>query len=899
MLNILGVPIYVAFVLEQDNGDDWWIDDFTHGTSFPDPCLQAANISATDITATGATISWDSDSVGAAFAWCVEIGPPGHVPLCPYTPGLLLSCSYQPQGAMDGITYTNSYDLTEIGENQTYEIYVFSTCGTIYVDDEDGCPTYESGEGRGSFYAEYNWAGPFSFTTPVHPCHNSGLDVITACDDYTWIDGVTYTASNNTATHTIDNAAGCDSTVTLDLTLNNSNTGLAVITACDDYTWIDGVTYTASNNTATHTLPNSLGCDSIVTLNLTINYSHTVANVVTACDSYNWYGVTYTESNNTATNVFPGAISGCDLVLALDLTINNSTSATDVVNTCDSYTWMDGVTYTASNNTATHTIDNAAGCDSIVTLDLTVITQWSGAVSSEWNNPANWCPNGVPTSAEDVIIGVESNNPHITLASPGITVNDLTIESGANLTVDAGKALTVNGDLANEGTVVVKADATGIGSLITNGAVAGSGSFNMEQYLDGSGGATPDGLFWYVGSPVVGAPASTYDIASGNRLWRADESTQSYPGVTNGTTTLNQGQGYVSRMGATGTIIQTGTGYNTGAVNITGLTRTGTTETNRGYNLVSNPYPSTVSWDGATRSDLFPTVWYRTHQGSQMLYDTYNAASLVGTNNNGAGSVTGDIAPTQAFWVRVPTDGLTGSLTFDNSLRSHGTMTGILRLASSEGLVRMTLSNEVNSDETIVLFNEEAEDVFDSYDSHKFWASLSIPQVYTTTGSDTLVINGLTNTVNNPVVDLGIKLPAVGDYTFDATSITLTGETVHLEDRLLGIFQELNSNPEYDFTSSVSGNIPTRFALHFGMSITGIEDQGITTRVYASESTVTILTEGTTTGVVEVMDVSGKLVSRSNLSATRTDMELMVQSGIYLVRVTTEGGVATHKVFLK
>ena len=40
----------------------------------------------------------------------------------------------------------------------------------------------------------------------------------------------------------------------MDLTVNYSNTGVDVITACDNYTWIDGTTYTSSNNTATHTL---------------------------------------------------------------------------------------------------------------------------------------------------------------------------------------------------------------------------------------------------------------------------------------------------------------------------------------------------------------------------------------------------------------------------------------------------------------------------------------------------------------------------------------------------------------------------------------------------------------------------------------------------------------------
>ena len=99
---------------------------------------------------------------------------------------------------------------------------------------------------------------------------NTGTDTQTACDSLTWIDGVTYTSSNNTATHTLTNAAGCDSVVTLDLTINYSNIGTDTQTACDSLTWIDGVTYTASNNTATHTLTNASGCDSVVTLDLTI-----------------------------------------------------------------------------------------------------------------------------------------------------------------------------------------------------------------------------------------------------------------------------------------------------------------------------------------------------------------------------------------------------------------------------------------------------------------------------------------------------------------------------------------------------------------------------------------------------------------------------------------------------
>jgi hypothetical protein len=201
---------------------------------------------------------------------------------------------------------------------------------------------------------------------------STSTDTQVSCDSLSWIDGVTYTASNTTATHTLTNAAGCDSIVTLALTINSSTTSTDTQVSCDTYTWIDGVTYTASNTTATHTLTNAAGCDSIVTLDLTINSSTTSTDTQVACDTYTWIdGVTYTASNTTSTHTLTNA-AGCDSIVTLDLTINSSTTSTDTQVACDTYTWLDGVTYTASNTTATYTSTNAAGCDSVITLNLTV-----------------------------------------------------------------------------------------------------------------------------------------------------------------------------------------------------------------------------------------------------------------------------------------------------------------------------------------------------------------------------------------------------------------------------------------------------------------------------------------------------------------------------------------------
>jgi hypothetical protein len=58
--------------------------------------------------------------------------------------------------------------------------------------------------------------------------------------------------------------------------------------------------------------------------------------------------------------------------VSLDLTIYNSSNSTDTQATCDSYTWIDGNTYTANNDTASFVTQTINGCDSIISLNLTI-----------------------------------------------------------------------------------------------------------------------------------------------------------------------------------------------------------------------------------------------------------------------------------------------------------------------------------------------------------------------------------------------------------------------------------------------------------------------------------------------------------------------------------------------
>lgn len=207
------------------------------------------------------------------------------------------------------------------------------------------------------------------------PCclANASSLSVSACSSYTWAENATTYTASGSYTDTLTNAAGCDSIITLNLTINLPTTSNLSATDCNSYTWAEnGVTYFSSGN-YNDTLTNVAGCDSIITLNLTINQPTSSSLTEIACGSYSWAqnGVSYFASGSY-NDTIPNA-NGCDSIITLNLTVNPITSSSETVSTCDSYTWSaNEVTYTTSGQHS-QTLMSAAGCDSTVTLNLTII----------------------------------------------------------------------------------------------------------------------------------------------------------------------------------------------------------------------------------------------------------------------------------------------------------------------------------------------------------------------------------------------------------------------------------------------------------------------------------------------------------------------------------------------
>jgi hypothetical protein len=159
-----------------------------------------------------------------------------------------------------------TYNLTSVGNTDIF-IMKLNAAGNFLWAKSIGETSYDYGnsiavDGYGNVYITGGFQGTMDFDpgmgtsnitsngyTDIYIskyslCFNTtASEIVTACDSYKWIDGNIYTASNSTATHTLTNLAGCDSMVTLNLTFN----GVSDLT-----TSTSGETITANNTSATY-----------------------------------------------------------------------------------------------------------------------------------------------------------------------------------------------------------------------------------------------------------------------------------------------------------------------------------------------------------------------------------------------------------------------------------------------------------------------------------------------------------------------------------------------------------------------------------------------------------------------------------------------------------------------
>ena len=199
---------------------------------------------------------------------------------------------------------------------------------------------------------------------------------INICDNqvpYNW-NGHLYNSSGTYVAKLIS-SGGCDSVVTLHLTVSATKTSVTAIAICNaqlPFSW-NGNVYTSTGN-YNATLKSSSGCDSIATLHLFVQSFLTSTTNIAVCNNqlpYHWNGNTYTKAGSYVANLVNNA--GCDSVATLNLAVNNLITSVTNINTCSSqlpYLW-NGNSYPKAGTYAI-TLVTSGGCDSVTTLHLHV-----------------------------------------------------------------------------------------------------------------------------------------------------------------------------------------------------------------------------------------------------------------------------------------------------------------------------------------------------------------------------------------------------------------------------------------------------------------------------------------------------------------------------------------------
>ncbi len=185
-----------------------------------------------------------------------------------------------------------------------------------------------------------------------------------------------------------ETTASCDSLVILHVDVAQYNSKTYNISICDtQYTWpSNGITYYESG-TYYDTLSFPSSCDSTVMLLLELRPSYDTEETVTSCDTYRWkndaYNVDMTfEADTVYTHHYVNSY-GCNSEVTLFLTINDhdeSEDSLDESESCDEYYWDPKgheIVFTDHEDPVYNisgiyhrTYKNQADCDSLVTMHM-------------------------------------------------------------------------------------------------------------------------------------------------------------------------------------------------------------------------------------------------------------------------------------------------------------------------------------------------------------------------------------------------------------------------------------------------------------------------------------------------------------------------------------------------
>jgi hypothetical protein len=540
------------------------------------------------------------------------------------------------------------------------------------------------------------------------------------------------------------------------------------------------------------------------------------------------------------------------------------------------------------------------------------------AASTTWTT--SWS-NGDPTSSLEAIINGTYNTNVGGVQGP-FTAKKLTVTSLGSLTINSGTNVTVQNQVINDGTLVVENNA----NLIQVNNVANTGAITVNR--NSSSLLRKDYTLW--SSPVAGqnlAAFSPLTSLAPNRFYTynsaSNEYTNTAPAVLDPTATnFSPGAGYLIRMpNENPAILGTSSDYYLGNAAITyngvftGIPNNGdvpvslSTSGVGAYNLVGNPYPSTInlftlqSNNASVIGNTF-YMWRKTN-GIGTAYCSYiPTTASTGTyvsniNAQSPATFVGDIQTGQGFFVSALT---TGPLVFKNGQRvTTSTSFFKTKQAAASSKIWLNATNVAGDfSQMAVTYFEGATQGVDAFDGK--YINDSAFALTSNVNNGEYIIQGRPAFDVTDVVALNFKTDLAGDYTIaidHSEGVFASDQDIYLVDSKTGTETNLKTS-SYTFTA-VSGVDNTRFSLKYQKTLKVDEaifnENNVT--VYAKNGSLYVSSGEMAINTIQVYDVQGRLIAeRKNVKATTATLDnLKANNQVLLVKVSGENNqVFTKKV---
>ena len=526
--------------------------------------------------------------------------------------------------------------------------------------------------------------------------------------------------------------------------------------------------------------------------------------------------------------------------------------------------------------------------DNIQVLDTNPLANdWLGGTSVDWNTASNWSKNAVPTATDLVTIPSGTTFAPTISSTIGVKIQNLTVNTGATVTVEDGASLIVTG---------------------TSSGATGSIKYTRTLTAD----VSPTKAWHLATSPVAGV--SVVNFIAGNTLASGTTNTH-FRGIANYT---NDGNGfnYYDVTYAGGDAFSAGKGFAiknaaAGTVEFSGFFRKSDkqisiSQDTDNFNLVGNAFLAYMNL-GTFFTDN--NAVDRLSEATIWLWDPSANAGNGGYITKMSGTDAAfEIAPGQSFFVSAG-PAASNVVSFSEANQSHKTDT-FLKSTSNRIEIKLNVKQGDLINNTSLYYIEGASKGFDNgFDGSLFTGIQSDLSIYTELVADgngsKIAIQSLPNSnYEDMIVPVGLKAVKGEEITISATSVNFPkGMNVLLEDRQSGAVVNLN-NSDYKVALIEDVNGAGRFFLRTSAN-------GVLSSDLAEFSGVNIYISGyrnlritglqQTNGTLSVFNVLGKQVMLQKLTSNN-DFNIALPSlatGVYIVKLDTKEGSLNKKIILK